>query len=362
MDNRQRTINNEQWKGMKTIRNFNFKNKKVLVRCDFDIPLDERGQVLDDFRIEKSLSTIQYLINQEAKVILIGHAGRPGGRVVESLRLTPIQKKLTEYLGISVQKTSDCIGQEVERSVEGMRIGDVLLLENVRFHKEEEENNEDFAKDLAKLADFYINNAFANSHRNHASMAGIPKYLPSAAGFALEEEIEVLGKLTENPEKPLIAIIGGKKVETGKLEVINKLSKIGDWVLIGGLVKKAIKEQGIVLKYPQKVVEPADDIPEKDINLETIALFKNKIVLAKTVFWNGPLGLVEKEEFSNGSEEIAQAIIKSGAFSIIGGGDTVGFINRLGLIGKFNHVSTGGGAMLAFLAGEKMPGIEKLKI
>jgi phosphoglycerate kinase len=346
---------------MKTLKEFDFSNKRVLVRCDFDVPFDEKGQVLDDFRIKKSLPTIQYLIKQKSKIILISHAGRPGGIVVESLRLTPIQKKLTEYLGIPVQKVSDCIGPEVEKVAGEMMAGNVLLLENLRFHKEEEENDENFAKSLASLADFYINDAFADCHRNHASMAGIPKYLSSAAGLALEKEIDILGKLMKNPERPLIAIIGGKKVEEEKLGVINKFSEIGDWVLIGDLVKNGIKEKKIVLKYPEKVAEPENDIPEKDINQKTIKLFKEKIALAKTIFWNGPLGLVEEEEFSKGSKAIAQAIIESGAFSIIGGGDTVGFINQFGLIEKFNYVSAGGGAMLVFLSGEKLPGIEALK-
>jgi phosphoglycerate kinase len=345
---------------MKTLKEFDFSNKRVLVRCDFDVPLDERGQVLDDFRIEKSLPTIQYLIKQKAKIILISHAGRPGGMVVESLRLTSVQKKLTQYLGITVQKASDCLGPEVKKMAGEITAGNVLLLENLRFHKEEE-NDESFAKSLASLGDFYINDAFADSHRNHASISGITKYLPSAAGFALEKEIEVLGKLMKNPERPLIAIIGGKKVEAEKLGAINKFSEVGDWVLIGDLVKNGIKEKQIVLKYPEKVAEPQNDIPQKDISQETITLFKEKIALAKTIFWNGPLGLVEEEEFSKASKAIAEAIIESGAFSIIGGGDTVGFINQLGLLKKFNYVSAGGGAMLEFLSGGKLPGIEALK-
>ncbi len=345
---------------MKTLKEFDFKNKKVLVRCDFDVPLDERGQILDDFRIKEALPTLQYLIDKEAKIILIGHAGRPEGKVVESLRLTPVQKKLTEYLGVSVAKTSDCIGSEVEKLVEGMETGEVLLLENLRFHKEEEENDGEFAGKLARLGDIYVNNAFANSHRDHASMTGIPKHLPSVAGFTLTKEIEVLGSLIKNPKKPLVAIIGGKKVETTKLEVINRFSEIGNWVLIGGLVENGIKEKGILLEYPQKIVGPIDDIQTKDIGPQTISLFKEKIALAKTIFWSGPLGQIEKEEFSKGTKEIVEAIVKSGAFSVTGGGDTIGFINQLGLIEKFNYVSTGGGAMLAFLSGDKLPGIEAL--
>ncbi len=347
---------------MKTLKQFHFRNKRVLVRCDFDVPLDERGRILDDFRIKETIPTIQYLIANKAIVILIGHAGRPEGKVVESLKLAPVQEKLKDYLGISVAKASDCMGPEVERLVKEARPGEVLLLENLRFHKEEEENNEEFAKKLAKLGDFYVNNAFANSHRDHASMTGIPKYLPSAAGFTLQREVKVLSNLIKNPKKPLVAIVGGKKVETTKLNLINKFSEIGDWVLIGGLVKNGIKEKGIPLKYPQKIVEPIDEIDEgKDIGPKTINLFKEKINSARTVFWNGPLGQIEEEEFSRGSKKIAQAIIESGAFSVAGGGDTIGFISRLGLTKKFNYVSTGGGAMLDFIADGKLVGTEALK-
>lgn len=346
---------------MKTLRDFDFSNKRVLVRCDFDVPLDERGRILDDFRIKEAIPTIQYLIDNKAKVILLGHAGRPDGQVVESLRFVPIQKKLTEYLGIPVNKALDCIGPEIERLVGEMRPGEVLLLENLRFHKEEEENNEKFSRKLAKLGDFYVNNAFANSHRDHASMTGVPKYLPSAAGFTLVKEIEILGSLIKNPKKPLVAIIGGKKVETTKLNLINKFSEIGDWVLIGGLVKNEIKEKGISLEYPQKIVGPVDDVQTKDIGPKTIILFKEKIALAETVFWNGPLGETEDENFAEGTKEIAEAITEGEAFSIIGGGDTIGFINQLGLIEKFSYVSTGGGAMLSFLSGEELPGLKALE-
>jgi phosphoglycerate kinase len=346
---------------MKTLKDFNFKEKRVLVRCDFDVPLSEKGEILDDFRIREALPTIQYLINSKAKVILISHTGRPGGKTVESLKLTPVQEKLTEYLGIPVNKSPDCIGPQTEKLIKEMQSGEVLLLENIRFYKEEEENDEDFSKKLAKLGDIYINNAFANSHRGHASMTGVPKYLPSAAGLTLTKEVEILSGLIKNSNRPLVAIIGGKKIEITKLNLINKFSEIGDWVLIGDLVKNEIKEKGILLKYPQKIMEPIGDVKAKDISFKTIALFKEKISLAKTVFWNGPLGLIEKEEFSRGSKEIAQAVIKSRAFSVIGGGDTIGFINKLGLIDKFSYVSTGGGAMMAFLSGEKLPGIEALR-
>jgi len=241
-----------------------------------------------------------------------------------------------------------------------MQPGEILLLENLRFHKEEEEGDLDFAKELSKLGDIYINEAFSVCHRSHASIVGLPRYLPSGAGLLLEKEIEVLTNLMEGPEKPLLAIIGGKKVET-KVKLIDKISEISDSVLIGGLIKKEIEEKKIKLKNPQKIISPVDNILTFDIGPKTIEHFKEKISKAKTIFWNGPLGMTEEEEFTKGSKEIAKAIIESGAFSIVGGGETIEFINRIGLIDKFSYVSTGGGAMLAFLAGEKLPGIAALE-
>lgn len=332
-----------------------------MLRCDFDVSLDEQGNILDAFRIEKAVPTIEYLIKNEAKIILIGHLDRPGGQVVENLRLKPVQRKLSELLGRPITMAPDCIGPETEKMVGEMKIGDILLLENLRFHKEEEENDEGFAKELAKLGEMYVNEAFANCHRNHASMTGLPKLLPSAAGFLLEKEIKTLENLIENPEKPLIVVIGGKKIET-KAKFINKISEIADFVLIGGIIKKEIEEKGTILSHKEKVIQPIDEAEDgKDIGWRTTELFKEKIKLARTVFWNGPLGKTEDDRFAKGTEEIAKAIIESGAFSVVGGGETVEFINRMNLLSKFNYVSTGGGAMMTFLAGEEMPGIEALK-
>jgi len=348
---------------MKTIKDFNFKNKKVLVRCDFNVPLllqKGRGDILDDFRIKESIPTIRYLTEKEAKVILISHLGRPEGKVIKELSLAPIQKRLEKYLDIPVAKAPDCVGKKIEKLTDEMKPGEVLLLENLRFHKEEEEEDLNFARALSKLGDIYINDAFGASHRAHASITGIPKYLPSGAGLLLEKEIKTLTNLMENPRKPLVVVVGGAKVET-KAELINKISKVADFVLIGGLIQREIKEKGIFLSCPQKILSPIDEIDGKDIGPETIKLFKEKINSAKTIFWSGPLGMIEKKEFSEGTEEIAKAIIKSGAFSIAGGGETIEFINKLGLSSKFNHVSTGGGAMLEFLSGEKLPGIEALQ-
>ena len=349
---------------MKTLKDFEFKNKRVLVRCDFNVPLDEQGNILDDFRIKMTIPTIEYLIKKGAKLLLMSHLDRPRGKVVESLRFTPVQNRLTEYLDVSIVKARDSIGKEIEKWAKGMQPGDILLLENLRFHIEEEENDKNFAKELSKLGDIYINDAFGACHRAHASIVGIPKYLPSGAGLLLEKEIRILKDLMERPKKSMIAIIGGKKVET-KVKLIDKISEIADWVLIGGLIKKEIKEKKINLRFPQKIVEPLDALNEKgedfDIGPKTIDLFKEKISLAKTIFWNGPLGKIEETEFSEGTAEIAKAIIKSKAFSVAGGGETVEFINKLGMAEKFNHLSTGGGAMLAFLSGEKLPGLEALK-
>ena len=346
---------------MKTLQNFDVKGKRVLVRCDFNVPLGDQGEILDDFRIKETIPTIEYLLKEGAKIILMSHLGRPEGKIVESLRLTPIQDRLMEYLDLSIVKADDCVGPEIEKWTYEMLPGEILLLENLRFHKEEEENDERFAKKLSKLGDIFINDAFGASHRAHASIVGIPKFLISGAGLLLEEEIKILKNLLQNPQKPLVAIIGGKKVED-KVKAIDKISKVAHFILINGLIQREIKEKNIFFKFPQKLVEPVDEIDGKDIGPVTISLFKQKIALAKTIFWNGPLGQIEKEEFQNGTKEIAKAIIKSCAFSVIGGGETVEFINQLKLASKFNQVSTGGGAMLEFIAGEKLPGIEALKM
>lgn len=345
---------------MKNLRNLNLENKRVLIRCDFNVPLSKKGVILDDFRIKKTVPTIQYLIKKRAKIILISHLGRPAGKIVEELRLTPIQNKLMEYLDLSITKTPDCLSPKIKEWIAEMQPGEILLLENVQFHPGEKKNNLDFARTLASYGDIFIMEAFGQVHRNYASIVSIPKYLPAAAGLLLEKEIKILTNLRENPERPLVAIIGGAKVKT-KTKLINKISKIADFVLIGGLIKKEIEESNISLDYPEKIIKPVDEIEEKDIGPKSISLFEEKIKRAKTIFWNGPLGVVEKEKYSKGTKEVFKAIIKSKAFSIIGGGETVGFINKIGLIEKFSHISTGGGAMLAFLAGEKLPGIEALK-
>jgi len=346
---------------MKTLKDFDFHNKKALVRVDFNVPLDERANILDDFRIKKTLPTIEFLIKEKAKVILISHLGRPKGKVVEVLRLNPVAKRLSQLTGRQVLKLNDCEGKEVEETIARMQPGDMILLENIQFNPGENAKDLNFAKTLASYADVFILEAFGQAHRDYASITGIQNYLPSAAGFLLKKEIEVLSDLLKNPARPLLSLIGGKKVET-KTKLIDTISEISDWVLISGLIDKELKEKNIGLKYPEKIIEPVDDTNRgEDIGPKTIELFREKIGQARTIFWNGPVGMIEKEEFSKGTREIADAIIKSGAFSVVGGGETVEFINKIGLSDKFNHVSTGGGAMLDFICDGKLAGVEALK-
>jgi phosphoglycerate kinase len=346
---------------MKTLKNFNFKNKRVLIRCDFNVPINEKGDILDDFRIQKALPTINYLTQKGAKIILMSHLDDPDGQVVDYLRLIKVKGALENLLGKTVFKTQDCVGQDVIEKTLAMKGEEIMLLENLRFHKEEEAGDLNFAKELSKLGDIYINEAFSACHRAHASISGVTKFLPSCVGLLLEAEIEYLNKILKNPKKPMVAIIGGKKVET-KAKFINKISEICEWVLISGLIEKEIREKKIELRNPKKIIKPVDETGGGlDIGPQTIKLFREKIIEAETIVWNGPLGKIEEKEFRKGTEKIAKAIVDSKVFSIAGGGETVEFIKDLKLVDKFSHVSTGGGAMLAFLAGEKMPGIEALK-
>ena len=384
-------------KMIKTLKDFNFKNKRVLLRCDFNVPLSKEGLVLDDFRIKKTIPTIEYLIKEGAKIIIMTHLGDPQGKIVDSLKLDPIYKKLKEYFTASVFKTKDCIGKEVEIIVSQMRGGDILLLENVRFHKEEEANDEKFAKELAQFGDIYINDAFGVSHRKHVTIALLPKYLPSGMGFLLESEIKILSKVLNDPWKPLVTIIGGAKISS-KVKVIKKFLEISDHILVGGDIANSILiGKGILLGKPllekgttkeisnialtAKIHLPVDgkitlkDEKENavregaigtarkeelvlDIGSETIKIFKQIIKEAKMIVWAGPLGFSEDKRFEEGTKEIAKEITRNhSAFKIAGGGDTILAINKFGLLDKFDHISTGGGAMLDFLAGEKLPGI-----
>jgi len=345
---------------MKTLKDFDLQGKRVLLRVDFNVPLSNQNRILEDFRVRQTIPTIEYLIKNGAKIIIMSHLGDPEGQVIESMRLGPVQQRLAELLEIPVAMAPDCIGPEVEAMIKEMDSGEMLFLENLRFHKGEEENDEQFADELAKLGDIFINDAFGVCHRDHASITGLAKRLPSGAGLVLEKEITTLTNFMANPAKPLIAVIGGKKVET-KSKVINKISDIADFVFINGPLEREVKEKGIKFIHPEKIIAPLDETEGKDIGEKTISLFKEKVKTAKTIFWNGPFGLIEDERFKKGTEEMAKIIAESPAYTVIGGGETVEFVNKMNLIPKFKYVSTGGGAMLNFLSGEKLPGIEALK-
>jgi len=341
---------------MKIIKTANIKlrGKRVLVRCDFNCPLNKKGEIEDDFRIKRTIPTIEFLLKKDAKIILMSHLDDPGGRVVENLRLTPIQDKLFEYLDLSILKAPDCKGENIKKMVFEMENGEIMLLENLRFHKGEEANDENFAKGLAELGEVYINDAFGASHRNHASIVGVPKFLPSFAGLLLEEEVRTLKKVIENPKRPLVGIFGGVKIET-KLPVIKKFLEIADFVLVGGKIAKEVnfKDKKLI------VAETAKN--GFDINEASIKKFKDIIEKSATIVWNGPLGFFEKKEYENGTKEVAKAISESKAFKVVGGGETLFAVFKYNLADKIDFLSTGGGAMLEFLAKGTLPGIEALK-
>jgi len=390
---------------MRTLKNFNFKNKRVLVRCDFNVPLLEKGGILDDFRIKASLPTLEYLIKKGGKIILISHLGKPEGKFVKKYSLREVSIRLGELLKKRIGFLNDCIGEEVEKEVEKMKPGDIFLLENLRFHKEEEANDRNFAKALSRLGDVFINDAFSVSHRSHASVVGITEYLPSGAGFLLEKEIKVLSRVIKKPWRPLVVIIGGSKISS-KIKVIEKFLEITDHLLLGGEIANAVlATKGILLSQPipePEVVKrikkidltspnfhlPVDVLisladletglkegyfrqggpgqvrkEEKiyDIGPETIKIFSRIIKEGKMIFWSGPLGMFEEKKFETGTREIVESIARNyQAFKIAGGGDTTWALNKFGLVDKFDHISTGGGAMLEFLAGEKLPGLKAL--
>ena len=388
----------------KTVRDIDVNGKKVLVRCDFNVPQTEDGTITDNRRIVSALDTIKYLIEHNAKVILCSHLGRPKGEFKKEFSLAPIAKELSKLLGKEVKLAKDVIGEDAKELTNNMQNGDVVLLENVRFHREETDNDPEFAKKLASLADIYVNDAFGTAHRAHASTAGVAAYLPAVSGFLIEKEINFMGDALENPERPFMAILGGKKV-SDKIGVIESLLEKVDTLLIGGamaytffksmgygvgnsiceldkldlaqdIIKKA-KEKGVKLMLPvdtkvgkefkpdteSKVVK-FSEIPDGwegfDIGPETIKMYVEELQKAKTVVWNGPLGLSEFEQFATGTDTIAKMLSESDAITIIGGGDSAAAIERMGLSDKFSHISTGGGASLEFLEGKKLPGIECL--
>lgn len=380
---------------MKIVKDFKVANRKVIVRCDFNVPLDSSGNILDDFRIKRTVPTIKYLIDQKAVVILLSHLGRPepGER---KLSLRPVAERIEKLLGEKVVFLDNCVGKQVKKRIDSLCPGEVVLLENVRFYKEEKETDNSFAEQLAELGDIFIQDAFGACHRAHSSIIGIPRYLPSGIGFLVAEEIKTLSLALEKPRRPLVAIIGGAKINT-KIKLIERFLREVDSLLLGGMVANVVlDDRGVFMgestPWPEtadavskldlnsgKINLPIDavavesgnyrqsligDIREKelvlDIGRETIAVFSGIIKKAGTIIWNGPLGLVEDEKCFQGTEKIIQAILDSSAFSIVGGGETVELINRLGLTDKFGYVSTGGGAMLKFLGGEDLPGISVL--
>lgn len=387
---------------LKTLKNIRVKGKKVLLRAGFDVPFDKSGKIEDDERICESLPTIKYLFRNKAKVIIISHNGRPEGKYIKKLAMDAVARRLSQLLRQKVDKLSDCIGREVEDFIKKMKPGQVVLLENLRFHKEEEGNELIFAKKLARLGDLYVNDAFSNSHRQHASMSAVTRYLPSYAGFLVEKEVKALSEILYRPKHPFVAIVGGAKI-SDKLKTIINLFHKTDAMLIGGAlantilkahglqVGKSLIEADMVakirkldltdvrLKIPVDVVvsdrisasskawfRPAGAVRKNeiilDIGQDTLNLFKAIIAKARQIVWAGPMGYFEISKFSRGSFEIAKALAKSKAETCAGGGDTLHVLEKLGLKNKFSFVSTGGGAMLKFLEGKILPGIKPLII
>ena len=389
----------------KTVRDIDLKGKKVFVRCDFNVPMDENQNITDNRRIVAALPTIKYLIEQNCKIILASHLGRPKGEVKPEFSLAPVAKELSKQLGQEVLMAKDVIGESAKSLAENLQEGQVMLLENVRFHREETDNNPEFAKELASMAEVFVNDAFGTAHRAHASTEGVSHYLPSVSGFLIEKELKFLGDALNNPERPFVAILGGAKV-SDKIGVIDSLLEKVDTLMIGGgmaytffkaqgyevgnslcepdkcelalkLMEKA-KNKGVKLMLPVdtkigKEFKPDTEsktvawteIPEGwegfDIGEKTIEMFKNELKTAKTVVWNGPLGLFEFDQFAIGTNAIAHALAEIDATTIIGGGDSAAAVEKAGLADKMTHISTGGGASLEFLEGKKLPGIECLQ-
>ncbi len=387
-----------------TIKDVELGGKRVFIRVDFNVPL-ENGRVSDDTRIVETIPTIKYVIEHEGKVILASHLGRPKGKAVDKFRMDPVAKRLGEILGRSVRKLDECIGEEVEKAVSQMKPGDVVLLENLRFHEQEEANDEHFARALAGLADVYVNDAFGTAHRAHASTHGITKFVDKCvAGFLMGKEIEYFSKVLNNPDRPFVTILGGAKV-SDKIGAIDSLMEKADKFLIGGgMAYTFLRALGHKIGnslFEQDKVDVATETMEKakrlrkgfilpvdhvigdklsedakvrvtegvdiddgwmglDIGPKTIGLFRQELGGARTVVWNGPLGAFEMKPFSEGTRRVAQFVADSNTVSVVGGGDTAAAIAEFGLAGKMSHVSTGGGASLEILEGRKLPGIEAL--
>ncbi len=385
----------------KTIRDVDVRGKRVLVRVDFNVPLKE-GAVADDTRIRAALPTINYLLEQDAALILCSHLGRPKGKVVPEFRLDPVAARLAELLGCPVQKLGNCVGPQVEAAVEAMQMGDVILLENTRFHPEERANDPEFARQLASLADIFVNDAFGAAHRAHASTEGVTHYLPAVAGFLMEKELEFLGQVTESPDHPYVAILGGAKI-SDKIGVIESLLAKCDRLLIGGgmantffkamgfevgdsliedvaveMAASLLKRAGGTLVLPvdvvvadafdndarMRIVAPNEVTPGwriLDVGPKTVSTFGSALGGAKTVVWNGPLGVFEMDNFAAGTFAVARLLADLDAITIIGGGDSAAAVRQAGLVDQMSHVSTGGGASLEFLEGKVLPCVEALE-
>ncbi len=383
---------------MKFLKDIEVAQKRVLVRVDFNVSLDAAGRVVDDFRLRATLPTIQYLKARGAKIILLAHLGRPKDK--DKFSLKPIVEKLSELLSQKVKLAPDCVGEEIKIMAQELKSGEILMLENLRWHPEEEKNDTFFAKQLAALGEVYINDAFGVSHRTHASVAAITQFLPSGAGLLLAKEVDNLTRVRDNPEHPLCAVIGGAKIST-KIKLIQSfLNKAEDVILGGALANTMLHAKGIAIGRSftetidlpdlknleitsSKIHLPLDAVLCEnqegtgafrigavgstgeqelilDIGPDSQKMFAGIIARAKMVVWNGPMGLFESKSFDGGTISVAQAIVASGAYSVVGGGETVAFLEKLGFIDKFSFVSTGGGAMMEFLSGEKLPGVEAL--
>ena len=388
----------------KSVKDIELTGKRVLMRADFNVPLDDKLNITDDTRIQAVLPTIKYILNRNAKLILMSHLGRPKGKVMDEFRLTPVAERLSGALGRDVVKLDDCIGDDVEEKVKSMKEGDVILLENVRFHPEEEKNDKEFSKKLASLGEVFVNDAFGSCHRAHASVEGVTKYIPAVSGFLLEKEIEYFERILKNPAKPFSLILGGAKV-SDKIGVIKNMLDLVDFIFIGGamaytflrsrliwagssrveedkievaakIFEEAVKKNTSIILPEDHIVADrialdanvkyVDDIGLQDgqigldIGPKTIEKFKSILGGSKTIVWNGPLGYFELPPFKKGTEEIANFITGLDATTVIGGGDTAAAIKELGLESKVSHVSTGGGASLEYMEGKTLPGVAAL--
>lgn len=388
----------------KTIEDIDVTSKRVLVRCDFNVPFDAEGNISDPKRINEAMKTIKYLVDHKAKVILCSHLGRPKGEFNMKFSLAPVAKYLSNALGFEVKMAKDVIGESAKSIASSLKDGEVALIENVRFHKEETENDPNFSKELASLAEIYVNDAFGTAHRAHASTTGVASYLPAVCGYLIQKEISIMGEALTKPKRPFVAILGGAKV-SDKIGVINNLLEKVDTLIIGGgmaytfmnalgysigtsicetekvsmakdmMAKAKDKNVKFLIPIDNKVgkeydpnteakVVDSDKIPEGfmglDIGPKTEELFSNAIKGAGTVVWNGPMGVSEWDNFASGTIAVAKAVADSGAISIIGGGDSAAAVEKLGFADKMTHISTGGGASLEFLEGLELPGIAAL--